>query len=287
MIVVSGASGMFGGAIAAELAARGVPARGLVRREDAAAQLRERGIEPVMGDMDAPETLDGALAGADTLFVVSPMDEHVAVREGHLLAAAQRAGVARILKLHGAVEHHDALGELHQQSIAAIRDSGLDWALLSPNSVMETTLFSQADAIRYTDGMYGSSGEGAAAVVALEDVARAGATLLADGSQTGRDYQLTGPRAVSLYDIAAALTQVLGRTITYNDMPDDAFKDVLVQQAGMSPEQAEVGVLVHMRAWRAGGAAHVTDTVRELTGRDPVDVVDWIAAHRERFASPS
>jgi uncharacterized protein YbjT (DUF2867 family) len=277
---------MFGGAIAAELAARGVPVRGLVRREDAAAQLRAQGIEPAMGDMDAPETLDGALAGAQTLFVVSPMDDRVAVREGNLLAAAQRAGVQRIVKLHGAVEHHDALGDLHQASIAAIRDSGLDWALLSPNSVMETTLNSQADAVRYTDGMYGSSGEGRAAVVALEDVARTGATLLADGSQTGRDYQLTGPRAVSLFDIAAALTQVLGRAIAYNDMPDDAFRDLLVQQAGMTPEQAEVGVVLHMRAWRDGGAEHVTGTVRELTGRDPIDVVDWIAAHRERFASP-
>jgi len=285
MIVVSGASGMFGGAIVAELAARGVPARGLVRRQEAADALRAQGIEPVMGDMDDPGTLDDALAGADTVFVVSPMDEHVARREGNLLAAAQRAGVARVVKLHGAVEHHDALGDLHQRSIATIRESGLDWALLSPSSVMETTLFSQAAAIVHAGGLYGCSGDGAAGIVALEDVARAGATVLADGSQTGRDYQLTGPRAVSLGDCAQAFTQVLGRDVPYFDMPEDAFRDVLVEQVHMTPEAAEMGVIAHMRAWREGGATLVTDTVRELTGRDPVDVVDWIAAHRERFVA--
>ena len=283
MIVVSGASGMFGGAIAAEIAARGGAVRGLVRREDAAAALREQGVEPVMGDMDVADSLDGALAAADTLFVVSPMDEHVARREANLLAAAQRAGVGRIVKLHGAVVHHDALGDLHQQSIAAIRDSGLDWALLSPSSVMETTLYSQAQAIVHAGGLYGCSGDGAAGIVALEDVARAGATLLLEGSQTGRDYQVTGPRAVSLGDCAQALTQALGREVQYVDMPEDDFRQVLVEQAHMTPEQAELGVLVHMRAWREGQASLVTDTVRELTGRDPLDVVDWVAARRERF----
>lgn len=283
MIVVSGASGMFGGAIAGEIAARGVPVRGLVRREDAAAALRERGVEPVLGDMDAPDSLDAPLAGADTLFVVSPMDDRVAQREGSLLAAAQRVGVRRIVKLHGAVRHHDALGDLHRQSIAAIRESGLEWALLSPSSVMETTLFSQAQAIVHAGGLYGSSGDGRAGIVALEDVARAGATLLVDGSANGRDYQLTGPRAVSLGDCAQAFTRVLGREVQYFDMPQDAFRQVLVEQAHMTPEAAEIGVLAHMRAWREGGADLVTDTVRELTDRDPVDVVDWIAAHRDRF----
>jgi uncharacterized protein YbjT (DUF2867 family) len=278
---------MFGGAIAAELAARGVPARGLVRREEAAAQLRERGIEPVMGDMDAPDTLDAALAGADTLFVVSPMDERVAVREGHLLAAAQRAGVARIVKLHGAVEHQDALGDLHRQSIAAIRDSGLDWALLSPSSVMETMLFMEAEAIAHENGIFGCAGEGRVGFVALEDVARAGAAVLTDRFEAGRDFQVTGPRAVTLADCAQAMTEVLGRDIQYVDMPEEAFTELLVQQVHLSPEQAEIGVVAHMRAYRLGRAELVTDTVRELTGRDPVDVVDWVATHRERFASPS
>jgi uncharacterized protein YbjT (DUF2867 family) len=283
MIVVSGASGMFGGAIAAELAARGVPVRGLVRREGAAAALREQGVEPVMGDMDAPETLDAPLTDADTHFVVSPMDPHVAEREGNLLAAAQRAGVARVVKLFGAVTHHDALGDLHRRSIAAIRDCGLDWALLSPSSVMETTLAMEAAGIAQDHAIFGSAGDGRVGLVALEDVARAGATLLSDGFERGRDYQVTGPRALTLAECAEAFTEVLGHEVAYVDMSDEALAELLVQQAHLTPQAAEIGVLAHMRAYRAGDAALVTDTVRELTGRDPVDVVDWIATHRDRF----
>jgi hypothetical protein len=68
-------------------------------------------------------------------------------------------------------------------------------------------------------------------------------------------------------------------------MPDDEFEAILVKEVGLSPEEAEIGVLAHMRAWRQGGASLVTSTVRDLTGRDPLDVVDWITAHRERFAA--
>ena len=143
MILVTGATGMFGGSVTAELIERGVALRAMTSNPERAEQLKRPGVEPVVADMDRPETLDDAMVGVDTVFLVSPMDDRVAVREGNVLDAAQRADVRRIVKLYGAVEHHDdPLGSLHDASVEAIRLSGLEWALLSPTSVLETSLLS-------------------------------------------------------------------------------------------------------------------------------------------------
>lgn len=69
-----------------------------------AEKLKRPGVDPVLGDMDRPETLYAALAGVDTVFIVPPMDDRIRVLEGNVLEAAKRAGVRRIVKLYGAVQ---------------------------------------------------------------------------------------------------------------------------------------------------------------------------------------
>jgi NmrA-like family len=63
-----------------------------------AEQVRAGGADVVVGDLDEPESLAAVFAGVDTAFIVSPMDERIAVREATALQAAQEAGVRRIVK---------------------------------------------------------------------------------------------------------------------------------------------------------------------------------------------
>lgn len=285
MILVTGATGMFGGGITRQLAERGVPVRAMTSNPSRAEKLKLPGVEPVVADMDRPETLDEALAGIDTVFLVSPMDDRVRVREGNVLEASERAGVRRIVKLYGAVQHHgDPLGSLHDASVEAIRQSGLEWALLSPTSVLETSLLSTIPWIEQVGGIVASAGEGRVAHVAADDVARAGAVVVADRRENGRNYVITGPELLSLKDLCEILSRVTGQSIPYMDVSDDELERLLVDEAGMTAEQAEIGVICHFRAWRNGDAEVRTDTYRELTGQPATTAEDWIAAHREVFA---
>ncbi|MBV9309318.1 MAG: NmrA family NAD(P)-binding protein [Solirubrobacterales bacterium] len=285
MILVTGATGMFGGGVTAHLAQKGAAVRAMTSNPSKAPALKRPGVEPVVADMDHPETLADAVAGVDTVFLVSPMDDRVKVREANVLAAAQAAGVRRIVKLYGAVEHHDdPLGSLHAASVEAIRDSGLEWALLSPTSVLETSLFSMIPWIEATGAIFASAGDGKVALVAADDVARAGATVVADRNENGRDYVITGPELHSLGELCEILSRVTGRSIPYVNMSDEELEQMLVQEAGMTPEQAELGVICHFRAWRNGDAMARTDTYRELTGRNPLTPEEWIRAHSDVFA---
>ncbi len=286
MILVTGATGMFGGGVTAHLAERGAPVQAMAHSAERAKALERPGVEPVVADMDRPDTLDDAMAGVDTVFLVSPMDDRVQAREANVLEAAKRAGVRRIVKLYGAVEHHgDALGSLHDASVAAIKQSGLQWALLSPTSVLETSLLSMIPWIESVGALVASAGDGRVAHVAADDVTRAGAVVLAERDENGRNYVITGPELLSLGDVAEIMSRVTGRSIPYDDLSDDDLHRALVDEAGMTPEQAEIGVIGHFRAWRNGDAEACTDTFRELTGDAPTTVEEWITSHRETFAA--
>jgi NAD(P)H dehydrogenase (quinone) len=167
--------------------------------------------------------------------------------------------------------------------VEAIRASGLEWALLSPTSVLETSMLSMIPWIEATGSVVACAGEGKVAHVAAADVARAGAVVLAGRRETGRNYVITGPELYSLREVCAILSRVTERSIPYDDLSEEELERVLVNEAGMTREQAEIGVICHFRAWRNGDARACTDTYRELTGLAPTTVEDWITAHREIF----
>jgi uncharacterized protein YbjT (DUF2867 family) len=284
LILITGATGLFGSGIADRLIELDAPVRAMTSNADHAQRMKRPGVDPVVADMDRPETLGEAMVGVQTVFLVSPMDDRVQARESNVLEAAQRAGVRRIVKLYGAVEHHgDRLGSLHDASVEAIRQSGLEWALLSPTSVLETSLLSMVPWIEATGSVVASAGEGRVAHVAAGDVARAGAAVLADRHENGRNYVITGPELLSLSELCEILSRVTDRPIPYMDVPDQELIRLLTDEAGMTAEQAEIGVVCHFRAWRNGDAQAQTDTYHELIGLRPTTVAEWIEAHRDVF----
>lgn len=58
----------------------------------------------------------------------------------------------------------------------------------------------------------------------------------------------------------------------------------VVQEAGMTAEQAEIGVICHVRAWRNGAAEACTDTYRQLTGQPATTAEAWFEANGAVFA---
>lgn len=94
-ILVAGATGRQGGAAAARLLADGWPVRVLVRdpAAPAARKLAVAGADPRQGDLDDPDSLESAMAGAYGVFGVTPddMDDEREIRRGRNLAAAAAA----------------------------------------------------------------------------------------------------------------------------------------------------------------------------------------------------
>ncbi len=105
-VLVTGATGLIGNALAKRLAAEGHRVRALVRDVERASKLLPPAVERVRGDVTDPASLEPACAGVEVLFHAAGMPEQWQRDEGifdrvnrqgtaNVLEAARRAGVRR------------------------------------------------------------------------------------------------------------------------------------------------------------------------------------------------
>ena len=74
-ILVTGATGQQGGAVARALLGKGQNVRVMTRRPDKTQDLQRLGAEVVRGDFDDPESLNAALRGIQGVFIMSTFAE--------------------------------------------------------------------------------------------------------------------------------------------------------------------------------------------------------------------
>ena len=138
-MLVTGATGQFGGLVVADLIKRGLAGRLAVsvRQTERAAGLKAQGVDVRQGDFDDPASLARAFAGVERLLLVSTTDDNETRIRQHKTAvrAAQEAGVKFIVYTSIAHADHNPLGlaEVHRATEAAIRASGMPYAFLRSN----------------------------------------------------------------------------------------------------------------------------------------------------------
>ncbi|MDG2292123.1 MAG: SDR family NAD(P)-dependent oxidoreductase [Phycisphaerales bacterium] len=284
-VLVTGATGMFGARVTALLAESGVDVLAMTRSRERAEEMTCGSVTGVVADLDDPSSLSAVMEQADRLFLVSPMHAELGRREVAAIESAQVHGIDQVVKLYGSVRHEgDQLDVQHQLSIEALRNSGLQWSLVSPQTVMETNLLGQIEGIRYERSMFGSAGDGRIGMVALDDCAQVAAHVLrADPSAwSERNLEITGPEALTYTEIAGELSKAFECPISYIDMSEDAFAAMLIEY-GVPAEELELQVLCHFRQMRAGKASLVTDTFELVIGRPATSIFEWARAHRDAF----
>ena len=285
-ILVSTGNGMFGHALIEQLLDRDdIEIRAMVR-DPSKFTLTGGNLSVVAADMDDPASLEPVTRDITHAFITSPMDDQITARETAMVDACKANGDPHIINIYGAVRHQgDHLDSLHLAAMDHLKSSGLPWTLVSPSSLMETSFLSWKELIG-SGQLFGTSGDGRIRFVALRDVADVMATVATTDGHAGQNYELTGPEAVTLDEVARAFTRVLPDPVKYVDMSEDDFAQFLLDYAGFkSRDEIEIKVLCHFRAWKEGRASLVTDTVKQVTGRDPMSVEEWIRENESAFTS--
>lgn len=244
IILVSGATGTQGGAVAQALLERGFAVRGMTRNPDSdrARALSALGVEMVRGDFDDTASLDAALAGAYGAYSVQQyrgIGVDAEVRQSKAFAdAAKRAGVqhfvySSVLFAHMGtrVPQFDSKVEIE----AYIQSIGLPYSVVRPASFM-----SNFENVREAaeNGIYRTPfpADMARLHVAPHDIGRVVAEAFANPSVwIGRELNLAGQR-ISYADIAATMGRVLGREVRYEQIPWDEYSATATPMA-VSREQ--------------------------------------------------
>jgi uncharacterized protein YbjT (DUF2867 family) len=279
MIFVTGATGNVGGELVRALVDAGRPVRALVRDDAARARL-PAGADAVLGDLSRPETFAHGLEGVSALYLLAGYEGLA-----ELLAAARDAGAERaVLQSSSSVPGGDvtnAVARYHLLSEQAVRESGLRWTFLQPNSFMSNAL-QWREQLQAGDTIRAPFADVRVASIDPSDIAAVAAAALTSDEHAGRSYRLSGPESHLPVDRVAVLARVLGRDLRFEAQSDDEARAEMT--AAMPAEYVDAFFSFFVDG--ALDESEVLPAVQDVTGRPPRTFERWARAHADAFSPP-
>lgn len=259
-ILVLGATGTVGRPLVKALQAAGETVKAASRGGQAV-----EGAEGVVFDFADPATFGPAFAGVDRVFVMLP-GGNVAITELLLpvVAAAAAAKIKVVFQSVFGVDADDAIP--YRQVEIALEKSGTPFVILRPNWFADNFQTYWKAGIDH-GRIAVPAGQGKSSFIDVRDIAASAAAALTTDRFDGRAFNLTGPEALGYAEAAAILSDVLGKTVSYAPIDDDAFVGILTG-AGV-PEIYARFLAAIFHPVREGWTAAVTGDVETLTGRAP------------------
>ena len=229
-------------------------------------------VDYARADLDRPETLPAALAGADRVFLLTPATSSQPAREEHLVTAAAAADVRHIVKV--SVFQADETSTLriarqHGRIEALIARSGLDWTFLRPVFFMQNLTGQILNGVLTT-----AAGAGRVGMIDARDVAAAAATALTTRSYGGRVYTLTGPQAVTFDQVAVIVSAVGAAPCVHRHVTPEQVLAGMLRSGVEEWFAADMARLHTMLA--EGYESVVTHDLSRLTGSPGRDIPTFV-----------
>ncbi len=266
MILVTGANGTTGSEITRQLAAAGRAVRVLLRAPQKAAGLPTAGVEIAIGSFDDPPSLDAAMKGVESVFLISFDHPDQLALQANAIAAARRAGVRMVARLSASSadpESPDPLISRHGQGDRQLARSGLGHVLIRPQ------WFNQNFLTYCPGGIIAlPAGDARLPFVDVRDIAAVTIRALSEPGHDGQAYVLTGPEALSHGEVAAILSEATGKRFVYEDIPAEIYRRKLIA-GGASDDYADLIINLFARM-RLRGTAEVHDDIRRVLGRPAI-----------------
>ncbi len=290
VVAVTGAAGRLGSRLAFRLAAEGARQKLVTRNPDHVPRLDDGRPLPesqvvAVGGYDDAEGMRRAFDGVRTAFLVSAAETADRV-EQHTAAidAAVAAGVERLVYASFVGAAPDAVftfARHHWHTEEHLRSSGLRWTVLRDNVYHHAlTTFVGPDGV-----IRGPAGQGRVASVSHDDVADVATAVILDEKprrHDGATYEVTGPEALTLHEVAHLLSEAAGRTIVYEPQ---TVEEAYASRADLGAEDDVVqGWVSSYEAIAAGVLEHVSDDVPRLVGRPARSLVQWLDDYPAEWA---
>lgn len=285
MIGVIGGTGVTGGQVVAALKQKGADFTCISRDPEAAKAKVGADVKIVQGDLSDPASLDSALQGIDTLFLLcghSPMLKDMLMNG---VEAAKRAGVSYIVDSSGTekgirADSPSEIMKMHFHVENAVRDSGMKWAISRPNYFMSNLMAMAEPVAKMGKLIMPLPPEATISMIHPLDIGECAAEMLINQDHAGQDYFLTGP-AITMGGVAEAISEATGKEVSYMQVPVEAARKAMQEKGAPDWLLAHMGGMMGMMA--SGDAAHETDWVEKLTGHAPRTLKDWLSGAKAAF----
>ena len=226
-------------------------------------------------DFGDAATFGPVLEDARSHFLIRPP---AISRVGPTLNRSVEAGVKHVVlsSVAGAESDHIVPHHRVEKHLLA---SGLEWTMLRPGFFSQNIGSAYRQDIVEDDRIFIPAGEGQVAFIDARDIGKVAALVLTQEGHRGQAYHLTGPQAMTIDEVAAVMSDVLGRPIRYELASALGYFRHLRRQ-GLVVAQAAVQAILHV-GLRKGDAEPVTDTVERLLGRPARTVREYVTDHAQ------
>ena len=287
MILVTGATGKNGAEILRLLSGRKEGVRAMVRKRNqiTTAKLSNE-LEFVEGNFDDDASLRKAMSGVQRAFLVTDSSERVEEQQLRFVRLARESGVKHIVylsQLHASTDSPLRFLRYHAAVEDAIRASGMTFTNLRPNLYMQGLLMI-GQSIASQGRFFAPAGDSRVSVVDVRDIASVAVAALTQAKHEGKTYDLTGPQALTHFEMAEQLSQTLDQPVTFVDVPEHKFREGL-RFIHMPDWQAD-GLIEDYAHYRRGEASAVSSAVKEATGKDPRGFADFARDYKAAFLAP-
>jgi len=284
-VLIIGATGTVGAATMDALRTAGAQPIAFTRDPERATALFGRRTPLRVGDLADEASVRAALEGVDAVLLCS--GHGPAMREQQLTAirAVEASDVSRFVKISGSpvsikADSPASTGRDHHAVEEALRAIGRVNVAIRPNPFMQNFL-EQAPAVA-GGALPAPTGELRVSFVDARDIGRVAASTLLSTEPPEPVLELTGPEALTWSDVAAIMSDALGRSITEYPTPPDVLRQALL---GMGrPEWLVEHMLELMAVLREPEAAQVTDTVEQITRQPATTLREFLADYNSAFA---
>jgi NAD(P)H dehydrogenase (quinone) len=234
-ILVSGATGLTGGAAIDTLLAMGKRVRAYVRSDDErAAALRQRGVAIAVGDFTDIDHIRAAMEGISSAYFLHPIAPGIITAAAYFAQAAKEAGVTAIVNMSQISARRESTSHAAQDHWVSERVfdwSGVAATHLRPTFFAEWLIYPHfAKEIWAKKKIEFPFDNGRHAPISADDQGRVIAHILAKpAGHEGKIYTLHGPVEMNHTEIAAAMSEVLGAKIEYAPTSIEVFKQKMEQ----------------------------------------------------------
>ena len=286
-VLVLGSSGQVGQLVVKELAgSQDVNVRLTSRRKPDVKRWRGEGKDAVHLDLDDPKTFGLALAGVDSVFLLTGYTVAMLAQSKTFVDAAKKAGVEHIVHLGVFAEWDctDPHFTWHQLVERYIETSGIAWTHLHPNMFLENLLSLFAPKGDVVTVFWENQRLG---WIAAADIAAVAAKVLREGPKKhNRQNYWLSTEVLDGPQVAAILSEVTGRDIKCDLQDADAFEAVFTSsdlQVESWYAKGGVEFLRQVVDGRMGNIGSVRDDVPNILGRPALTLREWATQHREEF----
>ncbi len=282
-ITVFGATGKVGKELLHFLSNADIPTIAVTRNKEKAVEMPF--IQWIEADLSDKGSLVKTMENSKGVFLASSVNQNFTTEQNNVIEAAKQTGVKHIVKLSSPGSDKNSqnfIARPNGEVEELLKESGIDWIILQPNSFMQNWLGDFSRTIKKERKIYEATGNGKKPYLDTRDIAEvAFIALTQPDNHINKTHLLTGAKAVNYAEVADAISEAIGEKVEYISLTADQAKQRMEEKK--MPQMMINTFLKIAENVRMGKADFVNGTVQEILKKSPRSIEDFAKDYASEF----